>query len=62
MKQAKYNMISGGVFMLIAICTIVSIGFGYEMSSGGVEIPLYVEYALALLSLILAYSAVKLLK
>lgn len=55
-------MISGAVFTLAAICTIVSIGFGYDISSGGVEMPLYMQYAVAILSLIMAYSAIKLLK
>ena len=62
MKQGKYNVISGIVFLVLALCAVLKIGYGWETTINEVVLPMYVEYSIASVSLILAYCSLKLLK
>ena len=62
MKQAKYNVVSGIVFLVFGLCAVLKIGYGWETTVNGVPLPGYVEYSVAAVALIMAYSAFKHLK
>lgn len=62
MKQQKYNIVSGVIFTISALVKMFAIGFNTEILIDGVSVPLVMMYSGAFLSLLLAYSAFRLLK
>ncbi len=55
-------MVSGIIFTVAALVEMFKIGFGTEVLVDGVMLPPVIMYSGAFLSLLLAYSAFKLLK
>lgn len=59
MSPKNYHLVSGIVFLVIAVLHLARIVYGWEASIGGWLVPLWLSWVALVISSYLAYSGLK---